>query len=217
MQTSILTQNFPYTQARNWVRVFQTRDKTARQQLIRSIYASGNYVASVDFPGSLFVDDLVEIYPSAKFVLTVRESPGAWRVSFNETIDTMSQKWWRVCTFLMPSQHAFVQPMAREWEEQCLRRYGEGVYGNRGTKAYEGHNEWVKRVVPEERLLVSREGVGWEKLCAFLGREVPDGVEYPRVNEKAKVKAWFKEGATVGCVLWLAWACGLGTLGWWLL
>jgi hypothetical protein len=38
--------------------------------------------------------------------------------------------------------------------------------------------------VPKERLLEYELGSGWDPLCAFLGKEVPD-VLFPRANESA--------------------------------
>jgi hypothetical protein len=59
------------------------------------------------------------------------------------------------------------------------------------TEAYTAHYALVRKLVPKERLLELELGSGdeLEKLCAFLGRDVPvdaDGKlkEYPRVNDK---------------------------------
>lgn len=46
------------------------------------------------------------------------------------------------------------------------------------------HYEVVRRIVPRERLLEYKLGSGWEPLCNFLGKEVPD-VEFPKVNDMA--------------------------------
>ena len=66
MQTDVLSDTFPYHKGRKWVQVFRTTDKDARQQLIREIYEDGGYAATVDFPGSLFVEDMIALYPDAK-------------------------------------------------------------------------------------------------------------------------------------------------------
>jgi hypothetical protein len=44
-----------------------------------------------------------------------------------------------------------------------------------------------------ERLLDYRLGEGWGPLCEFLGKEVPVGLEFPRVNETVA----FKEKTTI--------------------
>lgn len=46
--------------------------------------------------------------------------------------------------------------------------------------------ESVKTLVPPERLLVLslEKGFGWEEICAFLEREIPNE-PYPRINAMA--------------------------------
>ena len=150
---------------------------------------------------------MLAIYPDAKFILTSRDDGAKWKRSFDDTIGLIRRPWWVLATLLMPSQWMYVQGMGKEWEKQCVRRYGVGVYevGN-GRRAYDKHNEWVRRVVPKEQLLDCGPDVGWERLCGFLGVEVPEGVSaYPRVNETEGIRRWFFEGAVVGGVVWVFW------------
>lgn len=44
------------------------------------------------------------------------------------------------------------------------------------------------RVTPSERLLEHRLGSGWEPLCEFLGKPVPEGVPFPRVNDSGSLR-----------------------------
>lgn len=44
------------------------------------------------------------------------------------------------------------------------------------------YNEHIRAVVPKERLLEYKIGDGWEPICKFLGKPVPDE-PYPWVNE----------------------------------
>ncbi len=48
-------------------------------------------------------------------------------------------------------------------------------------KLFTDHIEEVKRHVPSDRLLVMELGEGWDRLCQFLGKEVPK-VPYPKTN-----------------------------------
>ena len=43
-----------------------------------------------------------------------------------------------------------------------------------GKSYYQEHNERVKNIVPKDRLLVWNVKDGWEPLCTFLGKDVPD-------------------------------------------
>jgi hypothetical protein len=44
------------------------------------------------------------------------------------------------------------------------------------------HYEQVRHSVPKDRLLEHRVGEGWEHLCTFLGKPVPE-VPFPKVND----------------------------------
>ena len=51
-----------------------------------------------------------------------------------------------------------------------------------GMQCYVDHNEEIRRLVPDDRLLVFNVKEGWEPLCKFLGDETPQDVEFPRKN-----------------------------------
>lgn len=54
--------------------------------------------------------------------------------------------------------------------------------------ARETHDRYfddIRRLVPSERRLEYRLNSGWEPLCAFLGKDVPN-LPFPRVNERAQ-------------------------------
>ena len=76
-------------------------------------------------------------------------------------------------------------------------------------------NDWmnrVKKVVPEDRLLIFQVKDGWEPLCKFLDVPVPSE-PFPRVNDTASMlrrieKAYYGSIAIiVGCI-----AVGVGLL-----
>ena len=56
-------------------------------------------------------------------------------------------------------------------------------------RTYEGYYARIREVVPPERRLEYRQGDGWEPLCAFLGKEVPD-VPFPNVNDQRNHRAY---------------------------
>jgi len=64
MQTDVIADTFPYRKGRRWMKVYDTEDKMERKALMRDILTG--YKAAVDFPTSMFVDDLIEMYPKAK-------------------------------------------------------------------------------------------------------------------------------------------------------
>jgi hypothetical protein len=50
-------------------------------------------------------------------------------------------------------------------------------------KTYVEHYAHVRSKVPETRLLEFESKDGWQPLCEFLGKKVPEGEPYPRVND----------------------------------
>jgi hypothetical protein len=54
------------------------------------------------------------------------------------------------------------------------------------------HEAAVQGTIPPERLLVYRVADGWEPLCRFLERPVPDQ-SFPHVNASEEFKRRFKD------------------------
>lgn len=92
-----------------------------------------------------------------------------------------------------------------------------GVYGERyflegethaGPQTYDRHIEYLKRVVPEDRLHFIDLNDGWGPLCKILGKDVPD-VPFPRLNETAALGRILRDKTWLG-LRW--WAVVLGFL-----
>ena len=149
------------------------------------------YNSTVDWPGGYFYRELMDVYPQAKVLLSVRE-PEAWERSMRETV-------WAVrhgesLIRLLSSAQAYVNPQWQAFLDMIDRLVWEG----KGTfaaghsepwqliEAMSAHNEEVKRNVPPERLLVWSVTEGWEPLCEFLQLPVPDE-PFPHLNDRTRV------------------------------
>jgi hypothetical protein len=143
--------------------------------------------STVDWPGGYFYRELMEAYPEAKVLLSVRD-PEAWEPSFRETIWTMS--FGQSLMPLLSRARAEVDP---RWQ-RYLALVDRMFWGPQGTFAaghepeqmmeqMVAHNERVKSVVPPERLLVWEVTEGWEPLCEFLGVDVP-AEPLPHANDR---------------------------------
>jgi hypothetical protein len=85
-------------------------------------------------------------------------------------------------------------------------------------QAYIDHYAHVRAVVPKDNLLEFRSEDGWEPLCKFLGKPVPEG-SYPHVNDaKALVKLhhflWWS--IAVKYVVWNFWKAVGPAVGAWM-
>ena len=145
------------------------------------------YVSSVDWPGAAFWRELIEAFPAAKVILTVRGEDG-WYDSVHNTIYRMfgyGPEDERV------AEARRVVPGLDVFTAFHRRMIWDGFFGGRfadrrhAILAYRRHNAAVISGVPADRLLVISPGAGWEPLCRFLGTPVPDE-PYPHLNDPAR-------------------------------
>jgi hypothetical protein len=134
--------------------------------------------STVDWPGGYFYEELSEVYPQAKVLLSVRDAE-SWERSFRETIVALRHG--ESLMRLLSSARGEVDP---RWG-RYLALVDRMFYGPQGSFAggwaqpaqlieqFERHNEQVKRTIPPERLLEWEVSAGWEPLCEFLGVDVP--------------------------------------------
>ncbi|KAK3713619.1 hypothetical protein LTR37_008313 [Vermiconidia calcicola] len=208
---------FPYTEARQWQQVLHTEDAATRRKIIKQIYQDHGCRSAVDYPTSAFIADLVEIYPNAKFVHGVRSSPLAWRKSWNSTLNRNYKRTQYWTCFLVPLWQMALYPTMKgflAWDE---KRLGATLFGEDDDIAlYERHNEFVKRVVPKDRLLEFEPKMGFEPLCEFLGVAVPKDehgseIPYPHVNDTKQLNSGLNFLMYFGLVHW---AALLGAVWW---
>jgi hypothetical protein len=143
------------------------------------------FQASVDWPGSYYYRELMEVWPEAKVLLSVRE-PESWERSMQATIvdvleaDSLTCHLSKAAGQINPKWRAYSEMMLEMW-----RRFGvldgQGQWGN-FQEAFNRHNEEVKQNVPSEKLLIWQPADGWEPLCEFLEVEVP-GQPLPHTND----------------------------------
>jgi hypothetical protein len=163
------------------------------------------YRSTVDWPGGYFWRQLMDAYPDAKVLLSVRD-PERWEPSFRETIVDMC--YGESLIRLLSSARAQIDPKWRRYLEFVHRMFWseEGTFpdGHSPEKLIEGfvaHNEEVKRVVPADRLLVWEVTEGWEPLCDFLGIPVP-AQPLPHANDRATFLDRVIGGALVTLQAW---------------
>lgn len=158
----------------------------------------GDAQSTVDWPSARYYDELMEHYPDAKVLLSVRSAEG-WVKSMRETVwgvyfgDTVLRHVSDARGVIDPWWKRFLELMNRmNWEP------GASMAGDYDTdegfaEIMHRWNETVKSTVPSDRLLVWDPKEGWEPLCEFLEVDVPD-TPLPNLNDAAS----FKEGIIGG-------------------
>lgn len=61
-----------------------------------------------------------------------------------------------------------------------------------GDEMYREHNDWVRTLVAEDKLLEFNVKQGWQPLCEFLEKELPTK-PFPRINSEKQYLATTKE------------------------
>lgn len=163
--------------------------------------------SSTDWPGGYFYRELMEAYPDAKVLLSVRDGE-SWEPSFRETIVNMS--FGESVMPLVSRARAQIDPMWASYLALVDRMFWgpQGTFANghepqQLIEQMHAHNEQVKRTVPPERLLVWRVTDGWEPLCEFLGVAVPDE-PLPHANDRATFLGRVIDGGLAALAQWRA-------------
>jgi hypothetical protein len=189
-------------------------DAAARGQPVDWETLFQGYQATVDWPGCNFYQDYLRLYPEAKVILTVRD-PERWYESARQTIYYVRRAVPGWLTVVRPRMGGFQRMIDRLiWVGMFHGRFEDRGYA---IEVFRRHNEEVKRMVPDDRLLIYEVSQGWGPLCAFLGVPVPEGQPFPHVNDAAEFRARIRPfllivrtiaftiiGAVVLLLAWLA-------------
>ena len=168
--------------------------------------------------------DQMGLFPEARVILTVRDSPEKWAASWKVLVEFIRVQerpfsLWR--PYFYPT---FIQwiPFMRNWKRMrdmmgvhLGLRPGQLVRGCMSEpdgwleKQYEAHNQLVEDTVPKDKLLMFNVKEGWDPLCEFLEKEVPQE-PFPNVNESKDLK----QATTIMKVVSYAWLpLFLGSIG----
>ena len=171
----------------------RTWDAAARGEPVDWDRLFAGYRATVDLPSCLFYRELMEKYPEAKVILTVRD-PERWYDSASpdhllrpERVPEMGRR-------AQPPDARFRRMIDQLWDRMFRGRFEDRAFA---IDAFNRHNEQVRRDVPADRLMVYEISQGWGPLCAFLGVPVPEGKPFPHLNDAAEFRARIERGARI--------------------
>ena len=188
-------------------------DPARRRDMLE--WALREYRAGVDVPVALYWRDLAHMYPHAKIILTVRDSPEAWARSINETVAfsmrcaRWSSQLWTSKSWICPSLFLYFHVWPRGVLSATVRERfwsvirapdGSQVDLNGMQRAYTDWVEAVKRDAPRDRLLVFNVKDGWAPLVAFLGMDLPAelrNVPFPKGNDAVAMQRSYLRGTAI--------------------
>lgn len=154
----------------------------------------GHCAAVTDMPCATFSEELMAAYPEAKIILVERDVEG-WYKSFDASFVT--ELYSRVSHVIF----GYVEPLVGSHAGFLSRKLILGYFHAKtpdevrqnARRAYREHYRRVREAAPKEKLSEYHLGEGWGPLCRFLGKEVPEGTPFPRINETAALKAAARE------------------------
>ncbi|KAI9276984.1 hypothetical protein BDA99DRAFT_532072 [Phascolomyces articulosus] len=166
-------------------------NSNTEKQIVDWDKAYGDYQAAVDWPTCSFYKELADFYPESKVVLTVR-SAESWFTSVEQTILPIAR--WRFIHHWLPHHISLIQDL---W---CLTFVNGAVTDPEDEsplfdrknmiQCYNAHIKQVKETIPSERLLIMSMEEGWEPLCKFLGKPIPN-VPFPVTNSRLAFTNFF--------------------------
>jgi len=128
--------------------------------------------------------------PDVKVLLTVRDNPPVWAESFSTTISALPRILQQRPYCWIQKVRNLIGPLEAMWLTQTdgqLEKYNDLPTLER---AYTKHIETVKRLVPPEKLLVFNVKDGWEPLCSFLEKPMPNEL-FPFVNDRVVIQNFY--------------------------
>jgi hypothetical protein len=165
------------------------------------------FQSTVDWPGSYFYRELMDVYPDAKFLLSARD-PEVWARSMRETIwstlygDDLMGHLSAARQEVDPKWRAYSDLMREMWSTSGLMN-GKGTTLGWMSSAMQRYQDEVQATVPAERLLVWSPGDGWEPLCEFLDVPVPE-MPFPHLNDSKEFSNRIIDGALLTLQGWRA-------------
>lgn len=148
----------------------------SRKQPVDLAEVFAGYRAQVDWPGSHVWRELAQIFPDARVVHSTRPAD-KWWASFSRTIGKLMTHYRNID---LPPH---IAAMMDAGEELIGQQTFSGGWTDRDAAidAFHRREAEVRAAIPADRLLVFDVAQGWEPLCAFLGKPVPD-TPFPRKN-----------------------------------
>jgi Sulfotransferase domain len=144
--------------------------------------------STVDWPAAYHWRELVDVYPDAKVLLSVRDAD-SWVRSMEQTIiqvfmgDTLMYHLARAQYHVDPLYAAWIDLLTEmNWSDERGAFAGTNGEPAKMAEAMERWNQAVIDTVPADRLLVWHPKDGWAPLCELLDVPVPDG-PVPNVND----------------------------------
>lgn len=175
-----------------WIEAFNAKYKGRRSfQKEQFDQLLGHCAAITDGPCIAFWKELVEAYPEAKIVLVERDEE-AWFKSWNKVLmNVHGGLMVKLLEWTDPFWFGRIQKLGYLWFECHIGGRTLQEQRKNSRAVYRKHYADIRELIPIGRILEYKLGSGWEPLCKFLGKPVPD-VTFPHRNEGDSINQVFE-------------------------
>ncbi|KXL46794.1 hypothetical protein M433DRAFT_99832 [Acidomyces richmondensis BFW] len=143
-----------------------------------------NRVASTDLPGCYFVEELLQLYPDAKVICTVREKE-SWWASYSALWEAIFEL--RRWAWLSPRLNRYCEFSISMWKRvpQVVEISDREPWPITNQKEiYDAHANYIRKIVPEKKLFYFDVKQGWPPLCEMLDVPIPN-IAFPHSFPRA--------------------------------
>lgn len=157
------------------------------------------YTAAVDWPASIFWEELAEANPDALILLSTRDSAETWYRSMSNTVLKALDMSRQFDPADLPEGAEGPPPRFIEMTDALWQRFvGEDSHvtpqdAEGAQRMYEKYVQHVRDTAPADRLLEWNASEGWGPLCERLGLPVPDQ-PFPHSNTTADFQKMMQDG-----------------------
>lgn len=182
-----------------WVRFASITDSEERRRMLAEYFSSERWTACMDFPSAAYFDEVMDCYPDAVVILSVRD-PESWfrsRYAMLQWEAGNMRRWLCRLLALFHMRYMLYAPLIDSLEKYVygwtisdyhrIRQHvsdPEPLYRDAYLKTFDAHNAAVIEKCQQTNTphLIFSVKDGWEPLCRFLDVPIPDE-PFPHVNE----------------------------------
>lgn len=172
---------------------FEANEAALRTPDFTALTRNG-FQGTCDLPMALYFEQIHELYPDCKFILTERESSEVWFRSWDTLTKSITQPV-RYTAGMLEKIRKYQQYL--RWLFSVVNNDDNYLTAplplpnqnkESSIASYEEHNRRVREVIPEDKLLVYSVKQGWEPLCDFLEVENCPSTPFPKSNSARSVQ-----------------------------
>eukprot|EP01084_Bolivina_argentea_P279789 478372_1 len=155
----------------------------------------------MDVPVVFIWDKIFAQYPKSKVIVVVRDDLDRWVISYQIILNSVAYLYGFPVKYIMkfvPFFSAEVLFHFKYWNKYHNGDVSKFCEANNEEikkmlkDKLKKHIEKVKRIVPPNQLLIFKVSDGWNPLCEFLQKPIPDK-PFPRINSAEVLKKMIKQ------------------------